>query len=252
MSSATAEGGRGTAIVTGGARGLGRAFAEALARTGHHVAICDLSDASQTASAIGEAGGHCLVFQGDAADSTVVAEFGAQVRATCPPVRVLVNNVGISPYAGFEATSAEVWHEVLRVNLDSMFHACQQFLGDLRAHGSGRIVNLTSSVVWDAQITAMTAYATSKAAIVGFTRALAAEVGVDGVTVNAIAPGIVLTPDIEGRVDAAKLEGYRQRQAVKRLTVADDLVSTLLYLVDESTALVTGAVLPVNGGRVWT
>ena len=167
-----------------------------------------------------------------------------------PAVRVLVNNAGISPYATFEDTDLDLWHRVQRVNLDSLYLMTHEFLPDLRRHGSGRIVNLTSSVVWDAQARNMTAYTMTKAAIVGFTRALAGEVGSSGVTVNAIAPGIVLTPDIERRVADAQLEAYRLRQAIPELTRPEDLMSTLLYVVDEATRMVTGACLPVNAGRV--
>lgn len=250
MSSATTRV-RGTAIVTGGAAGLGQAFAIALAGAGHDIAILDLDPAAETSAAIEERGGRVLSRVGDAADPETVAGFGTAVRASgLAPVRVLVNNAGISPYATFEETSLDLWHRILRVNLDSMFAMCQEFLPDLRAHGAGRIVNLSSSVVWDAQARNMSAYATSKAAIMGFTRALAGEVGDSGITVNCIAPGIVLTPDIRSRVPADRLETYRGRQAVPVIAEPDDLTSTLLYLVDEGSGLVTGATMPVNGGRV--
>lgn len=242
---------RGTAVVTGGASGLGRTFAIALAHAGHDIAILDLDSADETLAGVAAAGVHTLARRGDAADPEAVADLVAAIEASeLAPVRVLVNNAGISPYAPFSDTDLELWHRILRVNLDSLFLLTQAFLPALTSHGAGRIVNLSSSVVWDAQVRDMTAYATSKAAIVGFTRALAGEVGASGVTVNAIAPGIVLTPDIRGRVPAERLEVYRDRQAVPLIAEPADLVSTLLYLVDEDTRLVTGATLPVNGGRV--
>lgn len=242
---------RGTAVVSGGASGLGRTFAIALADAGHDIAILDLDPADETLADVAATGVRALFWTGDAADPQVVADFAAEIeKSDLAPVRVLVNNAGISPYAPFADTSLSLWHRVLQVNLDSLFLLTQAFLPPLSSHGSGRIVNLSSSVVWDAQVRDMTAYATSKAAIVGFTRALAGEVGPLGVTVNAIAPGIVLTPDIRGRVPVERLEVYRGRQAVPLIAEPSDLVSTLLYLVDEDTRLVTGATLPVNGGRV--
>ena len=240
-----------TAVITGGARGLGQVFAHVAAEAGMHVAVIDLTEGDETAALISAAGSTCLTFTGDASDPAVVGRFGAADRDTCPPVRVLVNNVGISPYADFASTDVDLWHRVLRVNLDSLFHMTHEFLPSVRAVGHGRVVNLTSTVVWDAQATSMSAYATSKAAVVGFTRALAAEVGVDGVTVNAIAPGIVLTPDIEERVDVERLEAYRGRQAVKRLAQPADLASALRFLIDAGSDMITGTVVPVNGGRVW-
>lgn len=252
MSSATTETAvpRGTAVVTGAAQGLGRAFALSLARGGHDVAILDLNPADEVVAQIQSAGGRCLAYAGDASDPEAVAAFAQAVRGALGPVRVLVNNAGISPYAPFAETDLDTWHRLLRVNLDSAFIVTQAFLPDLTAHGSGRIVNMSSSVVWDAQARHMSVYAMTKAAIVGLTRALAGELGEAGITVNCIAPGIVLTPDIARRVDPARLEEYRQRQSIKHLAEATDIVSALEFLVDERSGHVTALVLPVNGGRV--
>ena len=250
MSSDTTDPLRGTAVVTGAARGLGQHFAVALAETGHDVAILDLDDASATRELILDTGRRCLAVRGDASEPQDVRNFISVVRKELSPVRVLVNNAGISPYASFANTDFALWQRVSRVNLDSMYLMTHGLAEDICAHGQGRVVNLTSSVVWDAQARNMTAYTMTKSAIVGFTRALAGELGTHGVTVNCIAPGIVLTPDIEERVTASQLEIYRNRQAIPHITAPEDLISTLLYLVDERTRMVTGATLPVNAGRV--
>lgn len=252
MSSATTDevAPRGTAVITGAAQGLGRSFAGSLARSGHDVAILDLSSAEEAVAEVEAAGRRCTAHVGDASDVAAVTAFAAAVRSTLTPVRVVVNNAGISPYLPFSQTDLATWHRILRVNLDSMFIVTQAFLPDLTSHGNGRIVNLTSSVVWDIQARNMSAYATSKAAIVGFTRALAGELGELGITVNCIAPGIVLTPDITGRVDPARLEEYRNRQSIKHLAEPADLVPALEFLIGENAGQTTGMVLPVNGGRV--
>ncbi|MCW2757899.1 MAG: short-chain dehydrogenase [Nocardioidaceae bacterium] len=244
--------GNGVAVVSGGAQGLGRAFVRRLAELGHDVAVLDLQDATEIAAEMHGLGRRFLVMRGDAADPRVVDEFARDVREGLGPPRVLVNNVGISPYRAFSDETLDSWHEVLRVNLDSAFLLTRAFLPDLCTTGSGRVVNLTSSVVWDAATRDMVAYATSKAAIVGLTRALATELGPAGVTVNAIAPGIVLTPDIQARVPEEKLAAYRDRQAIKELAGPDDLTAALGFLVSPGAQQVTGVVLPVNGGRVWT
>jgi len=240
------------AVVTGGARGLGRAFARTLAGLGHDVAVLDLLDTAGVESDVAAAGRRFLGVRGDAADAASVAGFAASVRERLGRTRVLVNNVGISPYRPFDEETLDSWHAVLRVNLDSAFLATQAFLPDLCVDGRGRIVNLTSSVVRDAGARDMVTYATTKAAIVGLTRGLATELGRYGVTVNCIAPGIVLTPDVESRVPQARLAAYRGRQAIKRLARPDDVTAALRYLVDEDAQFVTGTVQPVNGGRVWT
>lgn len=247
MSSGTT---RGTAVVTGGAQGLGRTFAEALAARGHAVALLDVAECDATLEAIAAGGGSAVSALGDAADPADVSAFRTLVHERLPPVRVLVNNAGISPYAPFPDTTIDDWHRIMRVNLDSAFLLTQAFLDDLIASGSGRVVNLTSSVVWDLQARNMTAYATSKAGIVGLTRALAGELGVHGITVNCIAPGIVLTPDIEDRVSSKRLEEYRLRQSIRSLARPADLVSALEFLVSEASGQVTATVVPVNGGRV--
>ena len=250
MSSGTTNTSRGTAVVTGGAQGLGRHFAVALAEAGHDVAILDLDDASSTRELVLKAGSRCLTVCGDASEPQDVHNFLSSVRTELPAVRVLVNNAGISPYASFADTDLALWQRVSKINLNSMYLMTHGLAEDICAHGDGRIVNLTSSVVWDAQARNMTAYTMTKGAIVGFTRALAGELGTHGVTVNCIAPGIVLTPDIEARVADTQLEIYRNRQAIPQISVPEDLTSTLLYLVDERTRMVTGATLPVNAGRV--
>lgn len=252
MSSATTDvvAPRGTAVVTGAAQGLGRSFALSLAQTGHDVAILDLSAADETVAQVRATGRRCTAHIGDASDPAVVSEFADSVRSTLAPIRVVVNNAGISPYASFADTNLDTWHRILRVNLDSMFIVTQAFLPDLASHGNGRIVNMTSSVVWDFQARNMSAYATTKAAIVGFTRALAGELGEAGITVNCIAPGIVLTPDITGRVETARLEEYRNRQSIKHLAESADLIPALEFLIDERSGQTTGMVVPVNGGRV--
>ena len=240
------------AVVTGGAQGLGRTFARTLAELGHDVAVLDLLDTAGVEADVIALDRRFLGVRGDAADPASVGVLATAVRDRLGAPRVLVNNVGISPYRPFTEETLETWHRVLRVNLDSAFLATQAFLPDLRAAGHGRIVNLSSSVVWDAAARDMVTYATTKAAIVGLTRGLATELGPDGVTVNCIAPGIVLTPDIEGRVPEERLAGYRDRQAIKQLARPEDLAATLRYLVGEDAQLVTGTVQPVNGGRVWT
>ncbi|MFC7495989.1 MULTISPECIES: SDR family NAD(P)-dependent oxidoreductase [unclassified Nocardioides] len=240
------------AVVTGAAQGLGRTFARTLAGLGHDVAVLDMLDTAEIEAEVAAAGRRFLGRTGDAADAATVADFATAVRAELGPARILVNNVGISPYRPFTEETLDSWHWVLRVNLDSAFLVTQAFLPDLRADGHGRIVNLTSSIVWDAAARDMVAYGTTKAALVGLTRGLATELGPDGVTVNCIAPGIVLTPDIEGRVPDEKLAAYRERQAVKQLARPEDLAATLRYLVGEDAQLVTGTVQAVNGGRVWT
>ncbi|MGH8962990.1 MAG: SDR family NAD(P)-dependent oxidoreductase [Jatrophihabitantaceae bacterium] len=239
------------AVVTGAATGLGRSFAARLAGLGHAVAVCDLLDCGDTVDAIRGSGGTAFGARADASDPGDVSTFAEQVHDELGPVGVLVNNVGISPYAAFSDITLEQWRSVMTVNLDSLFLMTRAFLPDMIAAGGGRIVNLTSSVGWDPQSTQMVHYATSKLGVVGFTRSLAGEVGGHGVTVNCIAPGLVATPALLQRVPSERWADLRERQSVKRTLEPSDLLAALEFLVSPGAQLVTGTVVPVNGGRVW-
>lgn len=234
----------GVAVVTGGAAGLGATFVATLLRLGHRVAILDRTIERSPDDP------HLFRFQGDATDPADVALFGAKVRELLGPPRVVVNNVGMSPYRTFAQETLDGWRAVMAVNVESAVLVCHEFLDDLRSQPDARIVNLTSSVLWDAEVRGMVAYEAAKGAVLGLTRALARELGADDVTVNAIAPGIVRTPDT-ARVPEQTLEAYRLRQAVPRIADPEDLASSLEYLVSRGSGQVTGVVLGVNGGRVW-
>ena len=188
MTGALANPVRRTAVVTGAASGLGQAIAERLAATGHDVAVCDLVPCTDTVERVG-ARPPLRAAVADVSSPEDVVAFARVVHAELGPVGVLVNNVGISPYRPFLEIGLDEWRSVMRVNLDSLLLVTQAFLPDMVEAGAGRIVCLTSSVVWDPQSTQMAHYATSKGGLWAFTRSLAGEFGPHGVTVNALAPG---------------------------------------------------------------
>ena len=239
------------AIVTGAGTGLGAVYASRLAELGHDVAVCDLQPPEETIDAIQARGRRAFGMAADVSDPGDVQAFTAAAREALGPVEILVNNVGISPFAPFEEITLEDWRRVMAVNLDSLLLMVQASLPDMKAAGWGRIVNITSLMAWDAQSENVVHYVTSKMGVLGFTRSLAAEVGVHGITVNAICPGIIRTPVLDERLPPERWERYLDRQAIKEIAEPQDLLAALTMLVSDEAKFITAVNIPVHGGRVW-
>jgi NAD(P)-dependent dehydrogenase (short-subunit alcohol dehydrogenase family) len=236
------------AIVTGAANGLGQTFAVALARARYRVAGLDVADLGETSRLVEAADSELLPVRCDVRDPSsvdaavheVVREFGA--------LHVVVNNAGIYPPIPFEKTTLADWQRIMSVNLDGPFLVTRAALPHLRAAGWGRIVNVVSAVVFLGP-PELVAYTTSKAGLVGFTRALATELGPANITVNAIAPGLTRTATAASTTGAnGGFERVRDLQCVPRVEEPEDLVSTLLYVCDKGSAFLTGQTINVDGG----
>jgi NAD(P)-dependent dehydrogenase (short-subunit alcohol dehydrogenase family) len=236
------------AIVTGAASGLGQTFAVALAKARYRVAGLDLADLAETEALVEAADSELLPVPCDVRDpasveaaiAAVVAEFGA--------LHVVVNNAGIYPPIPFDQTTLDDWQRVMRVNLDGPFLVTKAALPHLRAAGWGRVVNIVSAVVFLGP-PELVAYTTSKAGLVGFTRALATELGPEDITVNAIAPGLTRTATAARTTGAdGGFERVRDLQCVPRIEEPEDLVSTLLYVCDKHSGFLTGQTINVDGG----
>jgi NAD(P)-dependent dehydrogenase (short-subunit alcohol dehydrogenase family) len=238
-------------VVTGGAAGIGQAFALRLARDGHRVAIADVAPADETRALLRATGVEALVVRCDVASGESVRALAREVQAHLGDCDILVASAGIYPIAPFEETTWEQWHRVLAVNLDSLFHLTQAFLPGMRRSGWGRIVAVASNLFYTGKAN-MVPYVASKGGVVGFVRALAGEVGRDGVTVNAIAPTLTRTRGtMEGpHRELGLFESVPQQQAIARPGDPGDLVGALSFLTSDDAAFVTGQTLPVDGGLV--
>lgn len=233
------------AVVTGAAGGLGQEFCAALAGRGHAVAGLDVADMTETAR---RAGSRFLAVPADVTDPASVAEAVDTVARRLGGPHIVVNNAGIYPPIPFEKTSLDDWRRIMRLNLDGPFLVTQAALPHLRAAGWGRIVNIVSAVVFLGPPD-LVAYTTSKAGLVGFTRALASAVGADGITVNAIAPGLTRTATAARTTGAdGGFERVRDLQVIPAIEEPADLVSTLLYVCDEGSGFLTGQTINVDGG----
>jgi len=238
------------ALVTGAGSGIGRATAIRLAADGHIVGCLDVRpDTAESAAAeIQAAGGRALAVGADITDAGAVQTAVRRVVAELGPVGILVNNAGVAGSGRFVDTSFEAWRRVLSVHVDGTFHVTQAVLPAMLEDRWGRIVNIASEAVWLGNTSVQ--YATAKAALVGFTRSLARQVGRDGVLVNAVAPGPVETPMFFDNT-AAEIEAERQSVLIGRLLVPDDIAATISFLVGPGGAGYVGQILSPNGGTVF-
>jgi (S)-1-phenylethanol dehydrogenase len=235
------------AVVTGAAKGIGQRYAKRLAEEGADIAVADVVSPEETQALVRQAGRECLVYQCDVSAETEVAAFAGAALQRFGHVDIVINNAGIYPVAPFVEMSFADWRKVLSVNLDSAFLMCHAFVPGMRDREWGRIVNISSGTVLKPPPT-MAHYVASKAGIIGFTRALAAEVGQWGITVNAIAPGLTATQTVLEGPQGEWLDNRVSIQAIRRVEQPDDLAGTVAFLASEDAAFVTGQTILVNGG----
>lgn len=241
-----------TAIVTGAARGMGRAFAEELAGHGATVAICDVNkeELEKTAREFGGRFKARVIAEAvDVSSEEQVKRFVARVEREAGRVDVLVNNAAIHPLHGIEDVTVEEWDRVLGVNTRSAFLFCRAVLPGMRKRKFGRIISIASEAGKNGGTIAAPHYAASKGAILAFTRNLARAVGAEGVTVNAIAPGRIATA-MAGQVSPEQNQIYIDRSAVKRLGKPEDVAWAVAFLASERSSFVTGETLNINGGTL--
>ena len=243
------------AAVTGSASGIGRAIAIGYAREGAHVAVIDIdgNGAGAAAKAITAAGGKAASFTLDVAQRDKCRDVAAQIKGQIGTVSVLVNNAGINRRNAFGAEPEAVirdWQDVLAVNLNGVFNVTHAFLQQLRAT-RGCIVNLGSIQSFvHVRTPSSPAYTTSKHGVLGFTRALAAELGKDGVRVNAIGPGLIETP-LNESARASNPEMVRlfiDHTPLGRTGKPEDIVGPAIFLACDLSAYVTGSIIMADGG----
>ncbi|HEY3926159.1 MAG TPA: SDR family oxidoreductase [Acidothermaceae bacterium] len=237
------------ALVTGGASGIGRAFAERLGSDGLALAIADLKDSTDAVRSIRQSGGTATSYACDVGDPDSVTALRVAVEADHGQVDVLVNCAGTFPLISFEDTSFEMWEQVLRVNLTSMFLTCKQFVPPMASRGFGRVVNISSRTFW-INSPNYSAYIAAKAGVIGLTRALATEYGAYGVTVNALAPGLTRTEASSVNATEELFQALAKRQAIPRVPVPADLVGVISFLASDDSSFMTGQTFMVDGGLV--
>ncbi len=240
-----------TAIITGASRGIGRAAAILFGAEGYNVIVNYASSAEKAAEVcdiINKSGGTALSFCADVSDRRAVDEMTAYAREKFGGTDILVNNAGIAEQIMFCDITEEKWDRLFNVDVKGVYNCTQSVLSDMVHNKFGRIINVSS--MWG--ITGASCevhYSAAKAAVIGFTKALAKELGPSGITVNAVAPGVIAT-EMNGMLDEETMALLKEETPLERIGTPEDVAETILFLASDRASFITGETVSVNGGFV--
>lgn len=240
------------ALVTGAARGIGRAIATALAGAGWSVALGYRQSRTQAETLAAELTAHygvrCIAVGGNIADEAAVEAIFAQTEAVLGRVELLVNNAGVAQQKLLTDVTAAEWDDLFGIDVRGVFLCCKRALPAMVRAQSGGILNISS--VWGlVGASCEVPYSAAKAAVIGLTKALAKEVGPSGVRVNCIAPGVIDT-EMNGQLDTAALQTLRDETPLGIIGQPDDVAALAVFLAGPGGRFVTGQVISPNGGFV--
>jgi NAD(P)-dependent dehydrogenase (short-subunit alcohol dehydrogenase family) len=243
------------AVITGGAAGIGFAYAKRFLAEGARVVVADIADPAAAVDKLDSAG-RALGVRTDVSDASSVRAMVEAALARFGRIDVLVNNAAVfatlTPQPFDRIPEAE-WDRVMAVNVKGVWNCARAVAPAMRAQGGGRIVNVASAIV--AKGTALLMhYVTSKGAVVAMTRALARELGPDRITVNAVAPGLILSDTVQANPDITAFQeaAVMQARSLKRDAFPDDVEGTVIFLASDDSAFMTGQTLIVDGGSVFS
>ena len=235
------------AVVTGAARGLGRAIAQGLAGAGAAVVGVDLLDLEETGRFVSKSGVDWLPIQTDISSEIQIEVIAGQVLSRFGRCDILINCAGVADNKIWEELDFAEWRRILSINLDSQFLMCKAIVPLMKLHSYGRIVNITSATVRTVMPT-MIAYRVSKMGLIGLTRSLAS-LGDVGITANAVTPSLTKTGlTVEVGIPEERYAVFTQGQSIRRIATPEDLVPTVLFLSSAESYWVTGQAFSADGG----
>ncbi len=236
------------AIITGGARGIGKATALRFAEEGAAVAIWDLNETAGQAvvQEIVQQGGKAMFVQVNTSDLAAVEVAAQQVAQTLGRIDILVNNAGITRDATLKKMSSEQWQQVIDVNLTGVFNCTKAVVPYMEQNAFGRIINASSVVALYGNF-GQSNYAATKAGVIAMTQVWARELGRKGITVNAVAPGFIATELIK-TIPEKIVNSLTERTPLGRLGTPEDIANAYVYLASDKASFITGTVISVDGG----
>jgi len=242
-------------VITGAARGIGQEYARSFAAAGARIVAADISDCSATLALVKKAGGEAIGVKLDVGDANSALAMAQDTIRAFGRIDGLVNNAAL--YATlrggrFDSIAEADWDAVMAINVKGIWNCCKAVVPVMRQDGGGSIVNISSLAATYGMPFGLH-YTTSKAAVIGLTRGLARELGRDGIRVNALAPGTVLTDatrEFFGQKFEKAVERIRTDQTIQRNLMPTDLVGTVVWLLSDASAFVTGQTISVDGGTV--
>lgn len=234
------------AFVTGGAKGIGSAIVKRFIKDGYKVAFTYNNSEDKAQTLVNELGENCKAYKLDITDSNAVNTVIADVENTFGEIFVLVNNAGIAEQVLFTDITDEMWHKILETNLSGAFYCSRAVLKFMINRKCGKIINISS--IWgETGGSCEVHYSSAKAGLIGMTKALAKEVGLSGITVNCVSPGVILT-DMTSHFDEDTINELKEETPLNKIGTPEDVAGAVSFLASPDADFITGQDLAVNGG----